>query len=74
MLSAEGVPLYTNRLASDYTGVSLEDVGAENYRARVFHPEDVERLREERQEVLSRPVPSATSNGLSGGTASIAGI
>ena len=27
------------------------------FRERVFHPEDVERLREERQQALSRPVP-----------------
>ena len=57
VLSPEGLPLYTNRVASDYTGVTLEEVGAENYRARVFHPEDVDRLREERQAALSRPVP-----------------
>jgi formate hydrogenlyase transcriptional activator len=57
VLSPEGLPLYTNRVISDYTGVSLEEVGAENYRARVFHPEDVERLREERQAALSRLVP-----------------
>src|SRR6266446_5710061 len=49
VLSPEGLPLYTNRVASDYTGVSVEEVGAENYRARVFHPEDLERLRETRQ-------------------------
>src|SRR6185369_16970598 len=45
------------RVACDYTGVTLEEVGAENYRTRVFHPEDVDRLREERQGALSRPVP-----------------
>jgi len=57
VLSPEGLPLYTNRVASDFTGVSLEEVGAENYRARVFHPEDVERLREERRAALRRPEP-----------------
>src|SRR5262249_36638036 len=57
VLSPEGLPLYTNRVACDYTGVTLEEVGAANYRARVFHPEDVNRVREERQAALSRPVP-----------------
>src|SRR5262249_35755245 len=57
VLSSEGVPLYTNRVACDYTGVTLEDVGAETYRARVFHPEDIERVCEERRAALSRPVP-----------------
>src|SRR5262249_40672723 len=31
--------------------------GAESYRTRVFHPEDVERLREDRQAALASPVP-----------------
>ena len=57
VLSPEGLPLYTNRVTADYTGVTLEQVGAENYRARVFHPEDVDRLREERRAALSRPLP-----------------
>jgi formate hydrogenlyase transcriptional activator len=55
----EGVPLYINRVARDYTGLPLEDVGADNYRARVFHPEDVERVREERKASLARPEPFA---------------
>jgi formate hydrogenlyase transcriptional activator len=55
--SPEGLPLYTNRVAYDYTGVSLEEVGAENWRARILHPEDFERTREERRVGLTRPVP-----------------
>src|SRR4029077_11623878 len=54
--SPEGVPLYINRVAREYTGLSLEDVGADNYRARVFHPEDVERVREDRKASLARAV------------------
>jgi len=57
VLSPEGRPLYTNRAALEYTGLSLEEVRAEDYRARIFHPEDLERLREARQSALSRPVP-----------------
>ncbi len=67
VLSPEGLPLYTNRVATEYTGVSLEEVGAEGYRARVFHPEDVERLREERQAALSRPLPFSTEQRARGG-------
>ena len=55
--SPEGLPLYTNRVASDYMGFSVEDVGAQNWRARVLHPDDIERLREERHAALQRPVP-----------------
>jgi formate hydrogenlyase transcriptional activator len=41
----------------EYTGLTREEVMAEDFRARVFHPEDVERLREERQQALSRGLP-----------------
>ena len=57
VLSPDGRPLHTNRAALEYTGLPLEEVGADDYRARIFHPEDVERLREDRQISLSRPVP-----------------
>ena len=49
--------LYANQAVLDYTGLTLEDVQKEDYRSRVFHPEDVERLREERREALTRAVP-----------------
>src|SRR6185437_3359273 len=39
------------------TGLTLEDVQKQDYRARFFHPEDVERLREERRKALTRAVP-----------------
>src|SRR5207253_7189069 len=41
--------LYANQTVLDYTGLTLEDVQREDQRARVFHPEDLEKLREERQ-------------------------
>ena len=66
ILSPEGLPLYTNQVASDYTGVTLEDVGAEDYRTRVFHPEDVERLREDRQAALTHPVPFSNEQRIRG--------
>ena len=44
-------------MASDYTGFTLEDVRKEDFYARVFHPDDVERLREERRQAFTRPVP-----------------
>jgi formate hydrogenlyase transcriptional activator len=56
-LSPEGDPLFANRFTLDYTGLSLEELKAEGYRTRVFHPDDVERLREERQKALLRGIP-----------------
>src|SRR5437879_11582701 len=35
----------------------MEDVIASDFRTRLFHPEDLERLREERQAALSRGLP-----------------
>jgi formate hydrogenlyase transcriptional activator len=57
MLDPDGRPIYANRLVLDYFGVSLADVRAEGFRKRVFHPEDVERLRDERRRRLSEGVP-----------------
>jgi PAS domain S-box-containing protein len=50
VLNPDGKAIYANRVALDYTGLSLDEVRADNFRERVFHPEDVERLRKERQE------------------------
>lgn len=57
VLRADGSVLYVNQAVLDYTGLTLEDVQQESYRTRVFHPEDVERLREERREALARAAP-----------------
>jgi formate hydrogenlyase transcriptional activator len=53
----DGTPLYANQAVLDYTGLSIEDVTTSNFRARIFHPEDLDRLREERQAALSRGLP-----------------
>ena len=60
VLCADGSVLYVNQAVLDYTGLTLEDVKKEGYRSRVFHPEDVKRLREERRVALTRPIPFET--------------
>jgi formate hydrogenlyase transcriptional activator len=57
VLSRDGKAIYANRVALEYTGLSLDEVRADNFRDRVFHPEDLQRLREERQKGLSGSVP-----------------
>src|SRR5467141_3044290 len=57
----DGTALYANQTVLDYTGLTLEDVQREDQRARVFHPEDVERLLEKRHEALARGKPFHTS-------------
>src|SRR5258705_639201 len=53
----DGKTLYANQAVMDYTGLSSEEVMAGGFRTRVFHPEDVERLRAERQAALDRGIP-----------------
>jgi PAS domain S-box-containing protein len=57
VLRPDGTALYANQTVLDYTGLTLEEVQREDQRARVFHPEDLERLREERLEALARGKP-----------------
>jgi formate hydrogenlyase transcriptional activator len=57
VLSPDGKAIYANRVTLEYTGLSLDEVRADNFRDRVFHPEDVQRFREERQKGLSGSVP-----------------
>jgi PAS domain S-box-containing protein len=39
----------------DYYGVDLQDMQKEDFRPRVYHPDDVQRLHEWRKEALKRP-------------------
>src|SRR5882757_2157970 len=55
--SPTGVPIYANQAVLDYTGLTIEDVTTSDFRARIFHSEDIERLREERRTALLRGVP-----------------
>jgi len=52
-----GTPTYANQATLDYTGLTAEDVIASDFRKRIFHPDDLERLREERKAALGRGVP-----------------
>src|SRR5260370_14055928 len=47
VLDPSGRPFYANQALLDYTGLTMQDVVSSDFRARIFHPEDLERLREE---------------------------
>ncbi len=53
----DGSPIYANQAVLDYTGLTIEDVIASDFRKKIFHPEDLARLREERRAALSRGLP-----------------
>jgi formate hydrogenlyase transcriptional activator len=57
VLAPDGTALYANRSALEYSALTMEAVAAPDFRARFFHPEDVERLRDERQLALARGAP-----------------
>src|SRR4029077_16198045 len=57
VLNPDGKAIYANSVTLDYTGLSLDDVRADDFRTRVFHPDDVQRVREERYKALSNALP-----------------
>jgi formate hydrogenlyase transcriptional activator len=57
VLGPDGSVVYVNRTVLDYTGLSTDDLIEADFRERVFHPEDIERLRETRRNGFSRNVP-----------------
>jgi formate hydrogenlyase transcriptional activator len=52
-----GVPLHANQTTLDYTGLKIADVLHPGFRERIFHPDDIERLRDERIAALARGLP-----------------
>ena len=52
-----GVSLYANQATLDYTGLTIEDVLNPNFRERIFHPDDIQSLRDERKAALARGLP-----------------
>jgi PAS domain S-box-containing protein len=57
VLAPDGQALYVNRLTLEYTGITADDARGVEFRRRVFHPEDLERLGDERAEALTRGEP-----------------
>jgi formate hydrogenlyase transcriptional activator len=52
-----GVPVYANQATLDYTGLTADDVIAPNFREKIFHPEDLEKFRNERKAALASGLP-----------------
>src|SRR6266850_919085 len=57
VLNPSGVPIYANQALLDYTGFTINDVVSADFRARIFHPDDLERLHDEREAALLRGLP-----------------
>jgi formate hydrogenlyase transcriptional activator len=57
VLAPDGTTLYANRVALDTSGLTIDEVKSEGFAVRAFHPDDLNRLRDERQAGLSDGVP-----------------
>ncbi len=57
VLNPDGGILYANRAVLEYTGLTMPDVLAGDFLSRLFHPEDVVRLKDPRREGLYHGVP-----------------
>ncbi len=57
VLDPAGTPVYANRATLDYTGLAMEDVMKPDFRQRIFHPDDIQRLSENRKSALDSGVP-----------------
>ncbi|MEK6324987.1 MAG: sigma 54-interacting transcriptional regulator, partial [Acidobacteriota bacterium] len=55
-IGADGNFLYANQAVLEYTGLTKEEVASESF-GEVFHLEDSERLRDERDAAISRGLP-----------------
>jgi PAS domain S-box-containing protein len=56
VINTDGNLQYANQALLEYTGLTREVVGSEKFR-EAFHPEDSQRLRDERDAAISRGVP-----------------
>jgi|HubBroStandDraft_6_1064221.scaffolds.fasta_scaffold24548_2 formate hydrogenlyase transcriptional activator len=57
VLAPDGTTLYANRVALDQTGLTPGEVNKQGFFARAFHPDDVERVRDERSAGLAEGLP-----------------
>ncbi len=57
VLDPKGNALYANQAMLDYTSLTMQDVLASDFRARTFHPDDLERVGQEREAGFARGLP-----------------
>src|SRR5437016_2350208 len=58
--SPDGAVLYVNRAFRELSGFTVDDVMASDYLARLYHPDDIDRVRDERAQAMPRGVPFDT--------------
>src|SRR6266446_5753324 len=53
----DGTPIYANQVTLEYTGLALEDVQATGFREKIFHPDDLDRVRDVLPKAFARAEP-----------------
>jgi PAS domain S-box-containing protein len=57
VLAPDGTTLYVNQVALDVTGLTRDQLDEQGFWARIVHPDDLKRLRDERRDRFVRGVP-----------------
>ncbi|HMD96776.1 MAG TPA: PAS domain-containing protein [Terriglobia bacterium] len=57
VLEPDGSTRYINQVGLDYTGLTLEESVAKDALAKIYHPDDLERVLGERRNAISRGAP-----------------
>jgi formate hydrogenlyase transcriptional activator len=57
VIALDGTIQYANRVALDLTGYTIDEVNDGGFFPRAFHPDDVDRVQNERQEKFLRGIP-----------------
>ena len=57
VLAPDGTTLYANRVVLDRTGLTPGEVNEQGFFARAFHPDDVDRVHDERRDGLAKGEP-----------------
>jgi PAS domain S-box-containing protein len=57
VLDISGGVIYANQTTLEYTGLTAQDLRAPNARQLIIHPDDIERIRDERKAALARDLP-----------------
>jgi PAS domain S-box-containing protein len=57
ILEPDGSSSYVNQVGLDYTGLTLEESLAKDALARIYHPDDLERVLSERRKAVSHGTP-----------------
>jgi formate hydrogenlyase transcriptional activator len=57
VMDSKGHVLYANKTSLEYMGIACADLRSDDFRARVFHPDDFQSMIQEREKLLASGLP-----------------